>query len=97
MSYILSTYTCMCLLITRLALGKVDYYEHFGTHIDAPIHFGGGRQTLEEIPPERLIGPGVVIDVKEQAKANPNYGVTVADIKRMLILVRELPVFDIFN
>ena len=36
---------------------------------------------MHEIPPERLIGPGVVIDVKDKARANPNYAVTVADIQ----------------
>ena len=36
---------------------------------------------MHEIPPERLIGPGVIIDVKEKARANPNYAVTVEDIQ----------------
>jgi len=30
--------------------------EHGGTHIDAPIHFFAGRQTVDQIPLERLIG-----------------------------------------
>ena len=39
--------------------------EHGGTHIDAPIHFAQGHQTVDQIPLERLIGPAVVIDVTE--------------------------------
>ena len=59
----------------------MEFYEHQGTHIDAPYHFSYEGQKMHEIPPERLIGPGVIIDVKEKARVNPNYGVTVADIQ----------------
>ncbi|XP_053406652.1 isatin hydrolase-like [Mercenaria mercenaria] len=59
---------------------KIEFYEHHGTHIDAPSHVGNGRQSLEQIPPERLIGPGVVIDVRDKVKDNPDYAVTVNDI-----------------
>ena len=52
-----------------------------GTHIDAPSHFGRGRQSLHEIPAERFIGPGVVIDVREKIETNPDYAVTVQDIE----------------
>ena len=31
--------------------------EHGGTHIDAPIHFYEGRNTVDQIPIEQLIGP----------------------------------------
>jgi kynurenine formamidase len=44
------------------------------------LHFGNGRQSLEQIPPERLYGPGVVIDVRDKVKVNPDYAVTVDDI-----------------
>src|SRR5947209_4348732 len=54
--------------------------EHGGTHIDAPIHFGRGRSTLDQIPVERLIGPAVVIDVRPPCKANPDYELTVDDL-----------------
>ncbi|MFP8873954.1 MAG: cyclase family protein, partial [Myxococcota bacterium] len=37
--------------------------EHGGTHIDAPIHFFAGRDHVDEIPLDRLLGPGVVVDV----------------------------------
>lgn len=63
-----------------LAIRKLELFEHQGTHIDAPLHFGKGRQSLEQIPPEKLIGPGVVIDVRNKAKANPDYAVTIEDI-----------------
>lgn len=64
----------------------MEFYEHLGTHIDAPIHFGAGRQTLEEIPARNLIGPGVVLDVREKVKNNSDYVVTVQDIKGKMTL-----------
>jgi kynurenine formamidase len=54
--------------------------EHGGTHLDAPIHFAEGRQTMEQIPLERLIAPAVVIDVSERAAADPDYRLTREDV-----------------
>jgi kynurenine formamidase len=54
--------------------------EHGGTHIDAPIHFFKDRATLDQVPLERLIAPGVVIDVTAQCAGNPDYLVTVDDL-----------------
>jgi kynurenine formamidase len=56
--------------------------EHGGTHIDAPVHFAQGRQTVDRIPLERLIAPAVVIDVTEQSERNADYQVTTEDIAR---------------
>ncbi len=54
--------------------------EHFGTHIDAPAHFAAGRWTVDQIPPARLIGPLVVIDVSAQARLNADYQVSLDDV-----------------
>ncbi len=54
--------------------------EHGGTHIDAPVHFAKARQSVDEIPLEKLIGTGVKIDVSENALKNPDYLVSVEDI-----------------
>jgi kynurenine formamidase len=56
--------------------------EHGGTHLDAPIHFAQGRQAVDEIPLERLIGPAVVIDISDRASANADYQVVVDDFTR---------------
>ncbi|MFQ5526365.1 MAG: cyclase family protein [Thermoanaerobaculia bacterium] len=55
--------------------------EHGGTHLDAPVHFANSAWTTEQIPLERLIGAAVVIDITEQARADRDYGLTVADIQ----------------
>ena len=54
--------------------------EHGGTHIDAPIHFAEGRQTVDQIPLYRLIAPAVVIDVSDSAVKNPDYLISESDI-----------------
>ncbi len=56
--------------------------EHGGTHIDAPIHFFNQRQTVDQIPLDRLVGPGVLIDVRDKVKDNRDYLVGVEDLRR---------------
>lgn len=56
--------------------------EHGGTHIDAPIHFFEGRNTVDQIPVEQLIGPGIIIDVTEQCAQDRDYRIGVDDFTR---------------
>ena len=78
--------------LDRLSYGKTEggyFYssnafctpEHGGTHLDAPIHFAEGKRTADQIPPEQLIGPAVVIDVSAQAAADPDYRLTLKDVQ----------------
>jgi kynurenine formamidase len=55
--------------------------EHGGTHVDAPIHFSEGKQTVDEIPLQRLIGSAVVIDVSKKVARDADYQVNVGDIQ----------------
>jgi len=57
--------------------GRFESQEHFGTHLDAPSHFGGAW-TVDRIPPERLVRPGVCINVTGKPE---DYQVTAADLK----------------
>jgi kynurenine formamidase len=54
--------------------------EHGGTHLDAPMHFGEGKHSTEQVPLEQLIAPAVVIDVTAKAKADRDYRLTPADV-----------------
>jgi kynurenine formamidase len=56
--------------------------EHGGTHLDAPVHFAQGKQSVDEIPLERFFGPAVVVDVSEASENNADYQVTVEDLTR---------------
>ncbi len=55
--------------------------EHGGTHIDAPVHFAEGKQTVDQIPLEKLVGSAIKVDVSANAKGNADYLVTVADLQ----------------
>ncbi|MBZ0112704.1 MAG: cyclase family protein [Thermoanaerobaculia bacterium] len=55
--------------------------EHGGTHLDAPIHFGEGKQFVNQVPVDRLVRPAVVIDVTESASEDPDYLLTVQDLE----------------
>jgi kynurenine formamidase/D-alanyl-D-alanine dipeptidase len=54
--------------------------EHGGTHLDAPIHFSERGWTADRIPLERLVAPGVVVDVAKQAAADADYRLTKEDV-----------------
>ena len=56
--------------------------EHGGTHLDAPLHFGEGKQALDEIPITKLISPAVVINIAEACAKDANYRLTVEDITK---------------
>lgn len=77
---------------TRLAYGETPggyFYssysfctpEHGGTHLDAPIHFAKDGRTVDQIPVRQLVAPAVVIDVRRRAQADPDYRLTVADVR----------------
>jgi len=56
--------------------------EHYGTHLDAPAHFPPGKTPVDKIPAERLFGPAVVMDVRDEAAKNPDYQLTLDRIAR---------------
>ena len=57
--------------------------EHGGTHVDAPVHFAKGRQSVDQLPLARLLGDAIVVDVTEAAARDADYQVTVDDLQRV--------------
>jgi kynurenine formamidase len=55
--------------------------EHYGTHLDAPIHFPPGTIPLDKIPVKQFFGPAVVIDVQSESAKNADYLVDPAYIE----------------
>lgn len=55
--------------------------EHGGTHLDAPIHFARDRWTADEIPLDRLVAPGIVIDISGRAASNADDRLTADDVR----------------
>lgn len=54
--------------------------EHGGTHLDAPVHFYRRGLTAEQLPLEKLLAPGVRIDVRTQTQKDRNYRLTREDV-----------------
>jgi kynurenine formamidase len=65
------------------AWSVLEVGEHVGTHFDAPIHWITGRdgEDVASVPAERLVGPAVVIDKSAEAAADPDYLLTVDDVR----------------
>jgi kynurenine formamidase len=63
------------------AANKFSTAEHGGTHIDAPLHFAKGRNSVDQIPLEQLMGQAILLDVTKQCAANPDYQVQAADFQ----------------
>ncbi len=57
--------------------------EHTGTHFDAPVHWVTGRELddVSQVPPSRLVGPAVVLDVSERVARDPDYLLEIADVR----------------
>jgi len=47
--------------------------EHYGTHLDAPVHFPPGKTTVDQIPAKQLFGPAVVLDVRAEGTQDADY------------------------
>ena len=58
----------------------LTYWEHTGTHMDAPIHFAEKGLFVDQIAPENLVVPAVVIDIREKVMKNPDAMVMPDDI-----------------
>ena len=39
---------------------EIQMVVHHGTHLDAPCHFVNGAPSMDQVPLERLFGPGVI-------------------------------------
>jgi kynurenine formamidase len=67
--------------------------EHVGTHLDAPIHWVTGRDKddVSTIPPRNLVGPACVLDLSDRVAADPDFLLSVDDVKAFQRLHGPLP------
>jgi kynurenine formamidase len=54
----------------------------WGTHVDPPAHFHDGLKTVDQIDPKEFLLRLVVLDVHDKVAKNPDYVVTLGDVKR---------------
>lgn len=63
-----------------VAANKWHIHEHLGTQIDAPSHFAEGGRSVDQLRPDELFAPIVVINFKNQARSNPDAELRVEHI-----------------
>lgn len=64
------------------ATGTLRVDEHFGTHMDAPVHFVAGGLCIDKLPPNRLIVPAVVMDIRDETNQDQDYQVSIDRIQQ---------------
>jgi kynurenine formamidase len=55
-------------------------FPAFETRIEAPARVGAGLWTVDQIPPQRLIAPLVVFDLRDRVVKDPDYQLSVMDV-----------------
>jgi kynurenine formamidase len=55
--------------------------EHGGTHLDAPRHFSKDGRPADQVPPRQLVAAAAVIDVAAKSASNPDYLLSLDDVK----------------
>ena len=58
----------------------MEFNTHTATHIDAPYHFLPDGKALDQIPVERFIGEGIVLDLRFKKE---NEFITVEDLEKV--------------
>lgn len=53
----------------------------WGTHCDPPAHFVKGKRTIDQIDVKEMLLPLVVLDVHEKAAENPDYTISIDDVR----------------
>ncbi len=59
----------------------LTYWEHSGTHMDAPIHFAPKGLFVDQIPASSLVVPAAVVNISERAAKDPDTMVMPDDLR----------------
>ncbi|MGQ9550273.1 MAG: cyclase family protein [Roseiflexus sp.] len=59
----------------------LTYWEHSGTHMDAPVHFAPNGLFVDQLRIENLVVPAAVINITEKVRRDPDAVVTPDDIR----------------
>jgi kynurenine formamidase len=72
-------------------LWKISFFEHSGTHIDAPLHFSKDGKSVAELAPESLICPLFVIDITAKARDDANATLEAEDVEAFVNAHGDIP------
>ncbi len=70
---------------------RVSFFEHSGTHFDAPCHFVAGKKTVDQIPASELVRPAVVIDISARIGNDADATLTLDEITAFESLYGVIP------
>ncbi|RJP68498.1 MAG: cyclase family protein [Candidatus Abyssobacteria bacterium SURF_17] len=70
---------------------EFTHVGQWGTHVDPPAHFHKGLRTVDELSLKEMILPLVVVDVHEKVAQNPDYVLSLADVKEWETRNGEIP------
>jgi kynurenine formamidase len=72
-------------------LQDVHEGEHTGTHYSAPCHFHTHARCANRLTPGDFILPAVIVDVRDQVRADVDYQLTIEDLKRWIARYGPMP------
>jgi kynurenine formamidase len=72
-------------------LHKLTIFEHTGTHIDAPFHFSEDGVSVDQLDPQKLVAPLVIVDITDRASEDANATIEAADIEGWISANGEIP------
>jgi kynurenine formamidase len=55
--------------------------QHTGTHYSAPCHFHAKRLCMDQLDPEDLVLPAIVIDIRDEAARDPDHVVRIDELE----------------
>lgn len=58
-----------------------SHVGQWGTHVDPPAHFIKGGRTVDQIDVKEMVMPLVVVDVHDKVAGNPDYTLTMDDLR----------------
>ena len=70
---------------------RVSFFEHSGTHFDAPCHFVAGEKTVDQIPASELVRPVVVIDISLRVGEDADAVLTLDEVITFETLHGQIP------
>lgn len=70
---------------------RVSFFEHTGTHFDAPSHFVDEAATTDKIPVASLVQPAVVIDISKEIAGDSDALLTMDHIKSFELVHGTIP------
>ena len=73
------------------AMGAFRTAEHYGTHIDAPIHGKDQLPTVDKIPLDELFTEVVVLDISGPSADDADYALSTADIQAWEVDNGQIP------